>query len=73
MKVLYGSQELWDIVERGYTEVENQSELTNQQLVELRENRKKDKKALFFIYQVVMNLFSREFQQLLLQRRLGIF
>ncbi|TYK00496.1 TMV resistance protein N-like [Cucumis melo var. makuwa] len=38
MKVLYGSQELWDIVERGYTEVENQSELTNQQLVELREN-----------------------------------
>ncbi|KAL4012936.1 hypothetical protein IC575_025083 [Cucumis melo] len=53
MKVLYGSQELWDIVERGYTEVENQSELTNQQLVELRENRKKDKKALFFIYQAV--------------------
>ncbi|KAA0058989.1 integrase [Cucumis melo var. makuwa] len=53
MKVLYGSQELWDIVERGYIEVENQSELTNQQLVELRENRKKDKKALFFIYQVV--------------------
>ncbi|TYK05177.1 integrase [Cucumis melo var. makuwa] len=33
MKVLYGSQELWDIVERGYTEVENQSELTNQQLL----------------------------------------
>ncbi|KAL0558905.1 hypothetical protein IC582_003491 [Cucumis melo] len=53
MKVLYDSQELWDIVERGYTEVENQSELTNQQLVELRENCKKDKKALFFIYQVV--------------------
>ncbi|XP_050939084.1 uncharacterized protein LOC107992108 [Cucumis melo] len=53
MKVLYGSQELWDIFERGYTEVENQSELTNQQLVELRENRKKDKKALFFIYQAV--------------------
>ncbi|KAA0065975.1 integrase [Cucumis melo var. makuwa] len=53
MKVLYGSQELWDIIERGYTEVENQSELTNQQLVELRENRKKDKKALFFIYQAV--------------------
>ncbi|TYK07358.1 integrase [Cucumis melo var. makuwa] len=25
MKVLYGSQELWDIVERGYTEVENQT------------------------------------------------
>ncbi|KAA0063962.1 integrase [Cucumis melo var. makuwa] len=33
MKVLYGSEELWDIVERGYTEVENQSELTNQQLL----------------------------------------
>ena len=53
MKVLYGSQELWVIVERGYTEVENQSELTNQQLIELRENRKKDKTTLFFIYQVV--------------------
>ncbi|KAA0040718.1 integrase [Cucumis melo var. makuwa] len=33
MKVLYGSQELWDIVERGYTDVENQGVLTNQKLL----------------------------------------
>ncbi|KAA0038299.1 integrase [Cucumis melo var. makuwa] len=37
----------------GYIDVENQSELTNQQLVELTENRKKEKKTLFFIYQAV--------------------
>ncbi|KAA0036529.1 integrase [Cucumis melo var. makuwa] len=59
---------------RGYTKVKNQSELTNQQLVELRENRKKDKKALFFIYQAVDEfIFERISIATSLQRRLGIF
>ncbi|XP_077237192.1 uncharacterized protein LOC143878863 [Tasmannia lanceolata] len=47
MKVLYGSQDLWDIVETGVEDPEDQAALTPQQLNELKENRKKDKKALF--------------------------
>ncbi|XP_077230201.1 uncharacterized protein LOC143863422 [Tasmannia lanceolata] len=53
MKVLYGSQDLWDIVENGVEEPEDQATLTPQQLNELKDNRKEDKKALFFIYQAV--------------------
>ncbi|XP_077230180.1 uncharacterized protein LOC143863401 [Tasmannia lanceolata] len=53
MKVLYGSQDLWDIVETGVEEPEDQAALTPQQLNELKDNRKKDNKALFFIYQAV--------------------
>eukprot|EP00268_Persea_americana_P007560 TRINITY_DN12834_c0_g1_i6.p2 TRINITY_DN12834_c0_g1~~TRINITY_DN12834_c0_g1_i6.p2 ORF type:complete len:298 (+),score=63.45 TRINITY_DN12834_c0_g1_i6:1502-2395(+) len=53
MKVLYGSQDLWDIIETGFEEPADTSALTQQQLNELKENRKKDKKALFFIFQAV--------------------
>ncbi|XP_074356106.1 uncharacterized protein LOC141695792 [Apium graveolens] len=53
MKVLYGSQDLWEIVENGYEESANQANLSPQQLNTLKENRKKDKKALYFIYQAV--------------------
>ncbi|XP_077246125.1 uncharacterized protein LOC143885992 [Tasmannia lanceolata] len=53
MKVFFGSQDLWDIVETGVEEPEDQAALTPQQLNELKDNRKQDKKALFFIYQVV--------------------
>ncbi|XP_077230202.1 uncharacterized protein LOC143863425 [Tasmannia lanceolata] len=53
MKVLYGSQDLCDIVENDVEEPEDQVALTPQQLNELKDNRKKDKKALFFIYQAV--------------------
>ena len=53
MKVLYQSQELWDIVESGVAEPTNVANITPQQLQELKENRKKDKKVLFFIYQAV--------------------
>ncbi|TXG70161.1 hypothetical protein EZV62_005096 [Acer yangbiense] len=53
MKVLYESQELWGVVETGFVEPENQTGLTQAQLNELKENRKKDKKALFFIFQAI--------------------
>lgn len=60
MKVLYGSQDLWDIVDIGYSEPESENGLSAQQLNELRDARKKDKKALFFIYQSVdENIFER--------------
>jgi hypothetical protein len=57
MKTLFLSQELWDLVENGYTEpVDAQAivGLTQVQRDQLRENRKKkDSKALFFIQQAV--------------------
>ena len=55
MKVLYESQDLWSVVENGLSEPANQNQagLTPQQTAELKENKKKDKKVLFFIYQAV--------------------
>ncbi|XP_047943636.1 uncharacterized protein LOC125190382 [Salvia hispanica] len=54
MRVLLQSQELWDIVQDGYTEPASQEAedaLTNNQKNALRVARKRDKKALFNIYQ----------------------
>jgi hypothetical protein len=56
MKVLLGSQDLWVVVENGYTEPESlaaEATLTATQKNELKEVRKIDKKALFLIYQGV--------------------
>lgn len=53
MQVLYESQDLWSIVETGVMEPADNANLTPAQLTELRENRKKDRKALYFIYQSV--------------------
>ncbi|BBH09623.1 ADP glucose pyrophosphorylase large subunit 1 [Prunus dulcis] len=53
MKVLYAAQDLWEVVENGFVEPNDQAVLTQQQLTELKETRKKDKKALFFIFQAV--------------------
>ena len=53
MKVLFESQDLWNIVENGVNEPNNQTDLTTQQITELKDNKKKDKKALFVIYQAV--------------------
>ncbi|KAI0519880.1 hypothetical protein KFK09_007341 [Dendrobium nobile] len=53
MRVLYQSQELWEIVENGFQEPEVERDLNQRLLQELKENRKKDRKALFFIYQAV--------------------
>ena len=50
----------WDIVDKGYLEPESENDFLPQQLIELRNARKKDKKALFFIYQAVdENIFER--------------
>ncbi|XP_047954127.1 uncharacterized protein LOC125200536 [Salvia hispanica] len=54
MRVLLQSQELWDIVQDGYIEPASQEAedtLTNNQRNALRDARKRDKKALFNIYQ----------------------
>ncbi|XP_077232689.1 uncharacterized protein LOC143870069 [Tasmannia lanceolata] len=53
MKALLGSQDLWDVVENGYTEPENESVLTNAQTEALKTLRKKDKAALYLIYRAL--------------------
>ncbi|KAK8938543.1 hypothetical protein KSP39_PZI011604 [Platanthera zijinensis] len=55
MKVLLASKELWEVVEDGVEEMTAEAEaaLTNAQRVAWRESKKKDKKALFILYQGV--------------------
>eukprot|EP00268_Persea_americana_P051130 TRINITY_DN5623_c0_g1_i2.p1 TRINITY_DN5623_c0_g1~~TRINITY_DN5623_c0_g1_i2.p1 ORF type:complete len:341 (-),score=50.50 TRINITY_DN5623_c0_g1_i2:1073-2095(-) len=56
MKALFGFQELTEIIEAGYVEPADQvaaAALSQTQKDNLRENRKKDKKVLFFLYQAV--------------------
>ena len=52
LKTLLKSQDLWDLVERGYADPDEESRL--------RENKKKDSKALVIIQQVVHDfIFTR--------------
>ncbi|KAA0045240.1 DUF4219 domain-containing protein [Cucumis melo var. makuwa] len=52
MKTLLKSQDLWDLVEQGYADPDDEGKL--------RENRKKDSKALVIIQQAVHDsVFSR--------------
>jgi hypothetical protein len=53
MKALLGSQDVWEAVELGYTEHTTLQGLTNNQVKELKESRKKDKTALYLMYQAV--------------------
>ena len=60
MMTLFKSQDLWDLVENGYADPDEESRL--------KENKKKDSKALFFIQQAVhesifsKNISSNHFQ-----------
>ncbi|KAL3510882.1 hypothetical protein ACH5RR_030283, partial [Cinchona calisaya] len=52
IKTLFKSQDLWDLVENGYPDTDEESKL--------KENKKKDSRALFFIQQAVHELvFSK--------------
>lgn len=53
MKVLYESQDLWNFVENGYTELIPVEGITPQQILEDKEKKKRDRKALFFLFQSV--------------------
>ena len=50
MKALLGSQEAWEIVEKGYEEPENEGALTQAQRNNLLKNRKLDQHALSIIH-----------------------
>ncbi|XP_074326924.1 uncharacterized protein LOC141664869 [Apium graveolens] len=57
MKTMFKSQELWDLVGKGYDEPNPAPAVPDQQL---RDNRKKDAKALFFIQSALDgDIFSR--------------
>jgi hypothetical protein len=53
MRVLLGFQDLWEVITDGFTEPieEEEAEYTADEKKALKEQRKKDKKALFLLYQ----------------------
>ena len=54
MRILFSSQDLWDLVENGYQEPANVAAYNALSQVDkdlLKDNRKKDSKALFFIFE----------------------
>ena len=55
IKVLLQSQDLWEIVEKGYIEptTEEEQALNDAQKMVLKQSRKTDKKALFLLYQCI--------------------
>ncbi|KAE8681124.1 hypothetical protein F3Y22_tig00111342pilonHSYRG00188 [Hibiscus syriacus] len=56
MKALIGSQDVWDIIEKGYNEPADDdafATLTPDQKTTLKDSRKRDKKALYLIYQAL--------------------
>jgi len=53
MKILLGSQDIWDIVESGYKELTDDANQTVAQITVLKKTRVKDKSTLYFLYNVV--------------------
>ncbi|KAE8707740.1 TMV resistance protein N-like [Hibiscus syriacus] len=56
MKALIGSQDVWDIIEKGYNEPADDDSfatLIPDQKTTLKDSRKRDKKALYLIYQAL--------------------
>ena len=45
MKALLGAHDVWEIVENGYEEPQDETDLSQQQRDRLRDARKRDKKA----------------------------
>jgi len=50
MKALLGTQDIWEIVEKGYPKPENEGSLSQTQKDSLRDSRKIGKKTLYLIY-----------------------
>ncbi|KAL4584288.1 hypothetical protein LXL04_008884 [Taraxacum kok-saghyz] len=53
MRVLFQSQDLWDVMEEGIEEPGDEDEVSDGEIKECATKWKKDNKALFPIYQVV--------------------
>ena len=48
-----GAHDVWEVVEKGYKESQDEDSLTKAQSDTLKDSRKRDKKALFLIYQAL--------------------
>ncbi|KAL5575112.1 hypothetical protein UlMin_016811 [Ulmus minor] len=55
MKALLGAHDVWDVVEKSFSEPKNEVVLTQDQITALKDLRKRDKKALYLIYQALDN------------------
>ena len=56
MRALFAAQEIWELVEQGFQEPADAIELASLTAAErefLRDNKKKDSKDLFYLYQAV--------------------
>ena len=53
MKALLRAHDVWEVVEKGYDEIKDKSAISSTQKDSLKDSRKKDKKALFLIYQAL--------------------
>ena len=53
MKALLGAHDVWEIVEKGYIEPPDEATLSQNQRDSLKDSRKRDKKALYLIYQAL--------------------
>lgn len=53
LKVLFESLDLWDIIEDGLEDPDDEDELTDEQMEEIKNSKRRDKKALFLIFQAV--------------------
>ncbi|CAB87234.1 hypothetical protein [Arabidopsis thaliana] len=51
MKAILGAHDVWEIIEKGFIELENEGSLSQTQKDGLRDSRKRDKKALCLVYQ----------------------
>ncbi|XP_068337580.1 uncharacterized protein [Pyrus communis] len=53
MKALLGAHDVWEVVEKGYTEPEDEAILSQPQNESLKDSRKRDNKAFYLIYQAL--------------------
>lgn len=65
MQTLFSSQKLWDLVEKGITDSDNEARQ--------RESKRKDTKALFLSNKLWMMIYSTTLKVRQPQRRLGAF
>ena len=60
MKVLFGLQDVWEVVEKSYKESSNETTLSLNQMNFLKTIRKRDKKALTIIYEAMDKVTSKK-------------
>ncbi|KAE8655248.1 hypothetical protein F3Y22_tig00117034pilonHSYRG01564 [Hibiscus syriacus] len=53
MRALFGTQDAWEVVENGFTELENTEDLTVNEIKTLKNTRIKDKTTLYMLFQAV--------------------